>query len=113
MTAVEIVEGKKNVTKHWMIKAEGHAGFAPNGQDIVCAAVSALLGALRLTLKEWEAGGEIIDYECMVYDGNLTIVFWSKTDKVDVLMEYIETGIRAIAEDHPAHVSFHRHLKEF
>jgi len=113
MTAVEIVEGKKNITQHWMIKAEGHANFAQAGQDIVCAAVSSLLGTLRLTLTEWEARGEIIDYECMVYDGNMTIVFWSKSDVANILIENVEIGIRAIAEQYPKYVTICHRKKEF
>ena len=31
-----------------MMRAEGHAGFAPFGEDIVCAGVSALLETLAL-----------------------------------------------------------------
>lgn len=33
--------------------AEGHAGAAPKGQDIVCAAASALVYALEGTLRAW------------------------------------------------------------
>ena len=34
------------------LTVEGHAGFAPAGQDIVCAAVSALVYALMGTLEQ-------------------------------------------------------------
>lgn len=32
-----------------ILKLSGHAGSAPKGQDLVCAAVSALFGALQLS----------------------------------------------------------------
>jgi uncharacterized protein YsxB (DUF464 family) len=32
----------------------GHAGFAPMGQDLVCAGVSALVYALARTVRDWE-----------------------------------------------------------
>lgn len=35
-----------------MIKAEGHAGYAEYGKDIVCAGVSALMQSLRPALLE-------------------------------------------------------------
>ena len=35
-----------------MIKAEGHAGYAEYGKDIVCAGVSALMQTLRPALLE-------------------------------------------------------------
>lgn len=113
MTEVEIVEGKKNITQHWMVKAKGHASFAPHGQDIICAAVSALLGSLRLTLDAWEARGDILDYECISCEGEMTIVFWSKTDAIVPVMEYLDIGIGTLAMDHPRNVSFHHRKKEF
>lgn len=38
--------------KQMMIKAEGHAGYAEYGKDIVCAGVSALMQSLRPALLE-------------------------------------------------------------
>lgn len=34
------------------LRLEGHAGFAPAGEDIVCAAASALVYALMATLED-------------------------------------------------------------
>ena len=42
------------------LTVEGHAGYAPKGQDIVCAAVSALVYALIGTLEETENAAEVI-----------------------------------------------------
>lgn len=36
------------------LRVRGHAGYAPRGQDIVCAAVSALCAALEAALSERE-----------------------------------------------------------
>lgn len=50
------------------MRAEGHAGYAPAGQDIVCAAVSVLAQTLanadagkqgRSCCKEWKAADEL------------------------------------------------------
>ena len=38
--------------QHMTIKAEGHAGYAEYGKDIVCAGVSALMQTLRPALLE-------------------------------------------------------------
>jgi len=35
------------------VELSGHAGYAPKGQDIVCASVSALFGALVLSLDKY------------------------------------------------------------
>lgn len=42
------------------LTVEGHAGYAPKGQDIVCAAVSALVYALIGTLEETENVADVI-----------------------------------------------------
>ena len=38
------------------LRAEGHAGYAPKGQDIVCAAVSTLMQALAFSADCSEEG---------------------------------------------------------
>ena len=50
------------ITKHEnKISIEGHAGFAPSGQDIVCAAVSTLFQTLVWSIEE--LAGDKIKYE--------------------------------------------------
>jgi len=43
------------------IEFRGHAGFAPAGKDIVCAAVSVLASELIFAAEQARAGGEICD----------------------------------------------------
>ncbi|MBR0414085.1 MAG: ribosomal-processing cysteine protease Prp [Clostridia bacterium] len=43
------------------IEFRGHAGFAPAGKDIVCAAVSILASELIFAAEQAQAGGEICD----------------------------------------------------
>ena len=38
---------------HYIARVEGHAGFAPKGQDIVCAGVSALTMALYKAVSDF------------------------------------------------------------
>ena len=47
MTEIEIVRGKKST-----VRIKGHANYAPRGQDIVCAAVSAIFQTLCMTVGE-------------------------------------------------------------
>ena len=51
---IQAVFGKNRLT------VSGHAGYAPKGQDIVCAAVSALVYALIGTLEETENVTEVL-----------------------------------------------------
>jgi uncharacterized protein YsxB (DUF464 family) len=46
------VTAKHGPSGLYSISSEGHAGFAEEGQDIVCAAVSALMQALSVGLEE-------------------------------------------------------------
>lgn len=52
------------------IKAEGHAGYAPAGQDIVCAGVSALLETLAMYATQVRDNGtfEISGGDTSLYD---------------------------------------------
>lgn len=63
---------------------QGHAGYAPAGQDIVCAAVSVLVQTLCASLKElttekfvasWNEQGQIhrIEYGTLSADGELLV----------------------------------------
>ncbi|MGM9647120.1 MAG: ribosomal-processing cysteine protease Prp [Eubacteriales bacterium] len=76
------------------ITAAGHAGYAPIGQDIVCAAVSALLCTLSLCDEvEVEQGEGILH------------LFGEATEQVCYLFRAIAAGIFEIAAQYPANVS--------
>ena len=40
---INITVKKRNGISIWILLSRGHAGYAEEGQDIVCAAVSALI----------------------------------------------------------------------
>ena len=42
----------------YSMRVEGHAGYAPRGQDIICAGASALYGALVSALYAAEKSGK-------------------------------------------------------
>ena len=43
------------------LNLQGHAGSGPYGQDLVCAAVTALVYALAQRLQQWEQKGALED----------------------------------------------------
>lgn len=50
MTVVEFFKSTSgNILK---VKSTGHAGYGTSGNDIVCAAISAIIGATRLGLQD-------------------------------------------------------------
>ena len=95
----------KVTRKDYELILEGHAGYAEPGQDIVCAAASALFYTLareldyrkiEFTMTEDAAtGAEIVAYPP---DGF--------TLDTDVVFETICTGYRMLAEEYPGHVTF-------
>ncbi len=87
--------------------ADGHAGWADAGDDIVCAATSAILQAALLGLT----GVAKIAVVSERTPGRLAIR-WnaSERDRDDVraIVETAELSIESIARDFPAHVRFER-----
>ncbi|MHB8147833.1 MAG: ribosomal-processing cysteine protease Prp [Vulcanimicrobiaceae bacterium] len=87
--------------------ATGHAGFAEHGEDIVCAAVSAILQAMRLGLEEHAR----IPLDASQSAGELRMV-WPESMRDDAALRAIvataELSIEQIATQYPAHVRFHR-----
>ena len=86
------------------ITAEGHAGYAARGSDIVCAAVSALLyGYLNYLhgLAHEHGAGQVCREE---WEGYL----WVKSKGLDgrdrTALDVTEAGLRMIADAYPAHV---------
>lgn len=78
--------------------AEGHAGYAPHGQDIVCAGVSALWYTMIAALRKEEAKEE----------GKLTVTDSSirfeklqgKGDAAQCIMETTYLGMRLLQTEY-------------
>ncbi|NLY30579.1 MAG: ribosomal-processing cysteine protease Prp [Firmicutes bacterium] len=84
--------------------AKGHSGFAPHGQDIVCAAVSVLLQTAVLGLKEV---ADIIP-QAEVADGYLECYLapdQAEQPKVEAVLQTMLVGLKAIEEEYGDYVS--------
>ena len=83
--------------------ADGHADFAEHGDDVVCAAVSAVLQAARLGL---EAHAKV-PLEVSQQSGDLRLR-WPEGVRNDAAVAAIgataELAVRQIAKQYPAHV---------
>ena len=84
------------------ITIKGHSGYAPIGQDIVCAAVSVLVQTLIQSVEELTA--DKIEYS--MSPGKVDIKFWCLSDQSKVLIDAFFIGIKGIAEAHPDNVKF-------
>lgn len=87
-----------------ILRAEGHAGFAPKGKDIVCAAVSVLMQTLAYSVDADNTGNtfELSDGK----NGNrLTVqapMSVLNRNKFDLVVE----GLIRLAENYPENVQF-------
>ncbi|HTA55762.1 MAG TPA: ribosomal-processing cysteine protease Prp [Candidatus Acidoferrales bacterium] len=87
--------------------ARGHTDFAEHGEDVVCAAVSAILQAAALGLAEY-AKAELTSQQ---RSGSLEIV-WREDQRdwesVRAIVATAELAVEQIAERFPKHVRLKR-----
>lgn len=82
------------------VKLTGHAGAAPKGKDIVCAAVSGIVYALSAMLEKTE---DIKIMENVISSGMARIIFsGDKKAEGAYLMAYY--GIKFLASAYPEYV---------
>lgn len=91
--------------------ARGHAEFAEHGEDVVCAAVSAVLQAARLGLESY-AG---INLAVAQDEGTLDLR-WPESERDNLALGAIvgtaELAVEQIASQYPSHVKFRRKLEQ-
>lgn len=85
------------------MRAEGHAGYAPAGQDIVCAAVSCLMQTLAYSAAEDERTSSCI-YQGK--DGPVVSVETGDSVLMRDKFELVADGLTLLAEQYPENVSF-------
>ena len=81
------------------ITAKGHAGYAPEGQDIVCSAVSILLYTLAAAL-----GDDAYDLHM---DKGESRIRWKVNKKNNRTQDVILEGFRLLAGTYPKYVEYH------
>ena len=81
----------------------GHSGYATQGTDIVCAAVSTLFGTLANSLTEYT--NDLVSVRSEPGDG---LIMWHSriSDAGRLLLESALLGLRDVAEQYPEHVKF-------
>jgi uncharacterized protein len=100
---VEVIFHRDSLNRLSSIFARGHAEFA-DADDVVCAAVSAILQAARLGLEE-HAG---VALETRQRKGDFSIR-WPERDRDDTRVRAIaataELAVAQIARQYPGHVA--------
>lgn len=97
--------------KHMTLELDGHAGSAPYGKDIVCAAISILTQSLVNALADLQVQYNMagIDWSGSAEEGKLKIrarVCWANLSLVRGYFEVTVTGLRMIAEKYPEYINF-------
>lgn len=80
-----------------IVKIRGHAGYAPRGQDIVCAGVTALTQTLVESLEALT--GNEIKYD--MSPGRVDIEIENPDEDAQLLMDSFLVGIEMIADEFP------------
>lgn len=90
------------------MRAEGHAGYAPAGQDIVCAAVSCLMQTLAYSAAEDEHTSS-----CIYQGKEGPVVNVEAGDSVLMRdkFELVADGLTLLAEQYPENVNFKKRCK--
>lgn len=90
------------------MRAEGHAGYAPAGQDIVCAAVSCLMQTLA-----YSAAADEHTSSCIYQGKEGPVVNVEAGDSVLMRdkFELVADGLTLLAEQYPENVNFKKSCK--
>lgn len=82
------------------IKVSGHAGYAPYGQDIVCAAVSTLVQNMVISISELTT--DKIQYD--MQPGSVEIRYGTLSAEAQLLVKSFFIGVREISNQYPINV---------
>lgn len=102
MTTITVLEKDGSLTG---FRAKGHSGFAESGEDIVCAAVSALTQTAYLGISELTDAEVMIDQR----DGELHLelkpgVSPEARNKAELILGTMLLGLRAIEENYTGYL---------
>ena len=97
--------------KHMTLELDGHAGSAPYGKDIVCAAISILTQSLVNALADLQVkeGMTAVHWRGSAEEGKLRIqadVCWANLSLVRGYFMVAVTGLRMIADKYPEYIKF-------
>lgn len=108
MIQIELIQSAGPGGGFCRLTAEGHAGTAAKGQDIVCAAVSALVQTLAAWVTE-DPGQRLFRKRVELEEGRATVEASAKGENMKALLErfgLVGEGLALIAEHSPESVQY-------
>lgn len=101
MTTIKLVKRDGHIFE---VEAKGHTGYAEQGQDIVCAAVSALVQGALLGLIEVARA----DVKKTIKEGYLRFIVrdtdGAARQSADVILETMRLAVKDIKAAYPSHI---------
>lgn len=98
------VKGTRENLRGFLIR--GHAGFAEAGQDIVCAAVSALAATALLGLERYLPGkfGRAVSEEGLIFCKLHPDLTERETHDAQVILTVLLLGLEGVAEEYGRYI---------
>lgn len=82
------------------LTVKGHAQSAPKGEDLICAAVSALAYTLAAFCRERNAASTV-----RLAPGDAVVEADARADGIEDAYEFVRTGLQLLAVQTPRYVS--------
>lgn len=90
------------------MEAQGHAGYAPIGHDLVCAAISILMTTTaEMILRMKKQGYLETEPELRLAPGNVLLDMKPKPwyeDTAEIIMDFARAGCELLQESYPEYV---------
>lgn len=106
---IQVTIGDRDGTL-WL-SMEGHAGAAPKGQDIVCAAATMLMYTIAQAALDMGSRGELQRPPSVkLDDGNACAAFWPKKEALEkgrLVLDVIRRGLEVLGKRYPENVAIY------
>lgn len=106
---IQVTIGDRDGTL-WL-SMEGHAGAAPKGQDIVCAAATMLMYTAAQAALDMGSRGELQRPPSVKLDeGNACAAFWPKKEALEkgrLVLDVIRRGLEVLGRRYPENVAIY------
>lgn len=89
------------------LEIKGHSNFAPHGEDLVCAGVSAIVVGGLNALHEYEP----LLQELIMKDGYVKIATTSDVNTLQIILKVLETQLITISESYQKYIQIKKITK--
>jgi len=95
-------------TDRFIVSVDGHAGYAPAGEDIICAAASALALTLIEASHRFDEDGALSHFSYSIDKGSvqldMTVKDWAM-ERVEAVVDAVTGGFLMLEEHYPEYIT--------